>query len=36
LPGLAEAINEGIYLLPRMTREQLRAAIASDVKAPAK
>ena len=26
-PGLAEAINEGMYLVPRMTREQMRAAI---------
>jgi tetratricopeptide (TPR) repeat protein len=26
-PGLAERINEGLYLTPRMTREQCRAAI---------
>jgi hypothetical protein len=27
LPGLPEAINEGQYLVPRMTREELRSAI---------
>ncbi len=27
IPGLAERINEGLYLTPRMTREQIRAAI---------
>ena len=27
-PGLAEAINEGQYLVPRMTRDERRAAIA--------
>ena len=30
-PGLAEAINGGQYLVPRMTREQRRAAIAGPV-----
>ncbi len=30
-PGLAEAINSGQYLVPRMTREQRRAAIAGPV-----
>ena len=28
-PLLAEAINEGLYLVPRMTREQLRQAIVA-------
>jgi len=28
-PALAEAINEGLYLVPRMTREQLRQAIVA-------
>jgi tetratricopeptide (TPR) repeat protein/energy-coupling factor transporter ATP-binding protein EcfA2 len=28
MPGLAEAINEGTYLTPRMTREQCEEAIA--------
>lgn len=27
-PGLAEAVNAGLYLTPRLTREQLREAIA--------
>ncbi len=31
LPGLAEAINQGQYLVPRMTREERRAAIAGPV-----
>lgn len=30
-PGLAEAINKGQYLVPRMTREQRRAAIAGPI-----
>jgi WD40 repeat protein len=30
-PGLAEAINEGQYLVPRLTREERRAAIAGPV-----
>jgi energy-coupling factor transporter ATP-binding protein EcfA2 len=30
-PDLAEAINEGLYLLPRMDREQLRQAIVGPV-----
>ncbi len=30
-PGLAEAINEGQYLVPRMTRHQRRAAIAGPI-----
>jgi energy-coupling factor transporter ATP-binding protein EcfA2 len=30
-PGLAEAINEGEYLVPRMTREERRAAIAGPI-----
>jgi WD40 repeat protein len=30
-PGLPEAINEGQYLVPRMTREERRAAIAGPV-----
>ena len=30
-PGLAEAINSGQYLVPRMTREQRRAAIAGPI-----
>jgi hypothetical protein len=29
--GLPEAINEGLYLIPRMTRDELRSAIASPV-----
>jgi len=32
-PGLPEAINEGQYLVPRMTREERRAAIAGPVRA---
>jgi WD40 repeat protein/energy-coupling factor transporter ATP-binding protein EcfA2 len=32
-PGLAEAINEADYLVPRMTQEQLRAAIEQPVAA---
>ena len=31
LPGLAEAINAGQYLVPRMTREERRQAIAGPV-----
>ena len=31
-PELAEAINEGLYLVPRMTREQMRQAIVAPVK----
>jgi energy-coupling factor transporter ATP-binding protein EcfA2 len=30
-PGLPEAINEGQYLIPRMTREELRQAISGPV-----
>ena len=30
-PGLPEAINEGQYLIPRMTREELRSAITGPV-----
>jgi WD40 repeat protein len=30
-PGLAEAINEGQYLVPRLTREERKAAIAGPV-----
>ena len=30
-PGLPEAINEGQFLVPRMTREQLRNAIAGPI-----
>lgn len=32
-PGLADAINNGLYLLPQMEREQLRAAIKGPVEA---
>ncbi len=31
LPGLAEAVNDGQYLVPRMTREERRAAIVGPV-----
>ena len=31
LPGLAEAINAGQYLVPRMTRDERRAAIAGPI-----
>ena len=31
LPGLPEAINEGLYLVPRMTRDELRSAITGPV-----
>ncbi len=31
LPELPEAINEGLYLVPRMTRDELRAAITGPV-----
>lgn len=31
VPGLAEAINEGQYLVPRMTRDERRAAISGPV-----
>jgi energy-coupling factor transporter ATP-binding protein EcfA2 len=31
LPGLAEAVNNGQYLVPRMTREERRAAIVGPV-----
>ncbi len=30
-PGLPEAINSGLYLVPRMTRDELRAAITGPV-----
>jgi WD40 repeat protein len=30
-PGLAEAVNEGQYLVPRMTRDELRLAITGPV-----
>ena len=30
-PGLPEAINSGLYLVPRMTRDELRSAIAGPV-----
>jgi tetratricopeptide (TPR) repeat protein/energy-coupling factor transporter ATP-binding protein EcfA2 len=30
-PGLPEAINEGLYLVPRMTRDNLRAAITGPI-----
>ena len=30
-PGLAEAINEGQYLVPRMTRDERRAAVSGPV-----
>jgi len=30
-PGLPEAINEGQYLVPRLTREERRAAVAGPV-----
>ncbi|MGI9238375.1 MAG: hypothetical protein ACR2QZ_13315 [Woeseiaceae bacterium] len=30
-PGLPEAINQGQFLVPRMTREQLRSAIAGPI-----
>jgi hypothetical protein len=30
-PGLPEAINEGQYLVPRMTRDQLRLAITGPI-----
>lgn len=30
-PGLPEAINEGQFLVPRMTRDQLRSAIAGPI-----
>ena len=30
-PGLAEAINEGLYLVPRMNRDELRLAITGPV-----
>ena len=30
-PGLPEAINDGQYLVPRMTRDELRAAITGPV-----
>jgi hypothetical protein len=32
-PGLTEAINEGLYLVPEMTREQMRDAIVMPVRA---
>ena len=31
-PGLAEAINAGLYLVPRLTRDERRAAIEGPVK----
>jgi energy-coupling factor transporter ATP-binding protein EcfA2 len=31
LPGLAEAVNDGQYLVPRLTREERRAAITGPV-----
>ena len=30
-PGLPEAVNEGQYLVPRLTREEGRAAITSPI-----
>ncbi len=30
-PGLPDAINDGLYLIPRMTRDELREAIAKPV-----
>src|SRR5262249_62238409 len=30
-PGLAEAVNEGQYLVPRLTRDELRLAITGPV-----
>jgi tetratricopeptide (TPR) repeat protein/energy-coupling factor transporter ATP-binding protein EcfA2 len=30
-PGLPEAVNAGLYLVPRMTRDELRSAIAGPV-----
>ncbi len=30
-PGLPEAINDGVYLIPRMTRQQKRAAVKGPV-----
>jgi tetratricopeptide (TPR) repeat protein len=30
-PGLPEAINDGLYLVPRMTRDELRSAITGPV-----
>jgi tetratricopeptide (TPR) repeat protein/energy-coupling factor transporter ATP-binding protein EcfA2 len=30
-PGLPEAVNEGLYLVPRMTRDNLRAAITGPI-----
>ncbi len=30
-PGLPEAINEGLYLIPRMSRDEMRAAITKPV-----
>jgi hypothetical protein len=30
-PGLAEAANEGQYLIPRMTRDEVRLAITGPV-----
>jgi hypothetical protein len=33
LPGLADAINQGLYLLPSMTRDQLRRAIEEPITA---
>lgn len=31
-PGLPESINQGLYLVPRMTREELKLAIAGPVR----
>lgn len=31
IPGLAEAVNDGQYLVPRMTRDERRAAIAGPI-----
>ena len=31
IPGLPEAINEGLYLVPRMSRDELQSAIAGPV-----
>lgn len=33
LPGLADAMNQGLYLLPSMTRDQLRGAIQEPITA---
>ena len=35
-PGLAEAINAGQYLVPRMTRDERRAAIEGPIQSAAR